>query len=449
MSADQQSSSPFVNDLQHALILCSQELDASATSDDKSPRNMLSSKERALLTAYRQQPELSSRIEAFTQQTVELRGLLKMLPVKPTGSEFAVEVRRRIQEIQKQSPADGGPATSGTEEPGSIHDGVKVTICRENADAFAFGTVHRHMRSSATTRATVCLSTLALAMLVVLMLQRPDATPTLASRSLPLGTSASAGVLTGDELTVGTEAEQLLVDSEQLRIFAVKIASADSQDVRDQIRAILDEAGLKMMVSPMSVSQETNRFSHSDGFGVLLTAAPSNVNALLAGVRHSSLVRSAEWDPDRVADMDRQQLIDAVLHSMQSPTRSELHFGEVFLAVPANASQNEQNVIAEQEMLAISRLGHPGLDQDLASPNVPNSPDINPELRSKTPAGSRIAAAGQNADSKKSSSSGVTARSPQPATAQQNSGTAIAGDLPFVLVVFQFDASENPSDCVL
>ena len=67
-----------------------------------------------------------------------------------------------------------------------------------------------------------------------------------------------------------------------------------------------------------------------------------------------------EWNPERIGDLDREELLSRFTESMQTPTQSDRFFGEVFVLLPKDRTVRVQKIFpaagAENSDTSIARL---------------------------------------------------------------------------------------------
>lgn len=274
--------------LADALLLCSRDLDGD-----------LNAEEQQRLAGHQQDERLAAEIQQFRRHSLQLRQTLASWPV-----------------------ADSGP---GIIEAVRSHRGASATVRPR----------FPHARRLAT-----ALTGLAAAMVLFFLMRTPEVSPLVASRT---GSDAPGAAARGRIVAASVpDAEAATPDADQVRtlalandpdwqILSVRIDSNDRDEVLQQIQALAVAAGLSLQ------SVTTGDNTSDDSFGVLLTAAPVGRQQFVDNVARFQHVTSSEWDPAEIAQWNRQELIAAVRSSMLSPTRSELHFGEVFVAVPGAA----------------------------------------------------------------------------------------------------------------
>lgn len=280
-------------------------------------------------------PDESSALALFQQTDAQrgvlaamtdLRGQLKALPVKPVSASFATSVHNAVDQLSAKLP----------------------------------GTSARVARRGRIVRVIVAVSVTACAAALMLLLQRPaDNSHQLsrASDSPAAGqtintpaNSAAAGRTTVNVSTKGegtappsTVAElnvsaqqnqmQVFIENDDWDIVVVQVHSKDRNSVMRNIEALV--AQHDMDIKPVAGNDR-------DGtrFGILLTSTGVKDNAFIESVVSETDAESADWNVQSVANSTRKSLIHSLQESLKTPTHSELHFGQVYIALPKFTEQN-------------------------------------------------------------------------------------------------------------
>lgn len=275
-------------------------------------------------------PEVGRIVQQFERDARYLKALLASLPVQPVGPQLQQQVLSTVKAGSVNRP--------------------------------------RHLRARRLTSAVAAVATV-LALLILLRAPAERAVPTAAQAPetrFQNGAQADAFASGADQFGRAAEMNAspapaelqaiALAQGEDWQILSVRIASDSRDEVLQQIQTLAQAAGLNMQSVAAGAEQEL------PSFGVLLTSAPAEGQTFVEQVEHSPLVQSAAWDPSEIGQMNRQQLIAAVRASMLNPSRSELHFGEVFLALPGRK---------EQESSQLARAGAPAPPPLVQSPTDP------------------------------------------------------------------------------
>ena len=144
--------------------------------------------------------------------------------------------------------------------------------------------------------------------------------------------AAPANLMAANEAISESSSEadvQPLIQSEDWNVVVVRIDAADRDQAMDQIQSIVRKAGLQLKGS---VGHEESRW-----LGVVLTsnvAGREDVVSAMEGVGTSNGYVT-ETPP---VDSQEALFIAAARESLKHPTRSELHYGKVFVALPSASS---------------------------------------------------------------------------------------------------------------
>lgn len=173
-------------------------------------------------------------------------------------------------------------------------------------------------------------------------------------------------------------AATVLSQGEDWQILVVRVSAANRDAVMKQIEDVAVSTGLRMESVDHSVSVLTD-VDPASRMGIMLTSGRPEANAFVDSVTHSAIIQSSEWNPAEIAKMDRRSLIAAIRESMKTPSKSELHFGEVFLALPRQREIHvARNDVPRSDSTANDPVGDgsPGSAANPASDALPRS---NPE----------------------------------------------------------------------
>ena len=113
----------------------------------------------------------------------------------------------------------------------------------------------------------------------------------------------------------------------------VKVGAADRQDVRDKVQGVLQQHGLLLA--------DTAPVQMPDWLGVVLTSDSLLQQSLVQAVSMAVGGAPAEWNPSRILSASREELIEAVRRSLESPTQAELARGEIYVAVRDEPAASE------------------------------------------------------------------------------------------------------------
>lgn len=118
-----------------------------------------------------------------------------------------------------------------------------------------------------------------------------------------------------------------LWESDNWNLVVVKVNGQNQDEAMDLIQKIVNRHGLHL--------QRSAGADQSQWLGVVLTSATSDSENVLAAME--SVGGSQSGLPSgSMTDSTKVEIIDAVRESLRHPTRSELHHGKIFLALPTN-----------------------------------------------------------------------------------------------------------------
>jgi hypothetical protein len=120
-------------------------------------------------------------------------------------------------------------------------------------------------------------------------------------------------------------------------VVVLEVSSSDRSVAMKQIEAFMQKHGFSMNEHRDEVKTES-----PDWLGVILTSAPAVPQQMTDDAVSQGIVDDVEWDPRTIAETSREDLIDAVRRSLQTPTESELIHGRVYVAVPRNNSEADR-----------------------------------------------------------------------------------------------------------
>lgn len=136
--------------------------------------------------------------------------------------------------------------------------------------------------------------------------------------------------------------------------------------VTEKLRDAVDQRGLKIH----SLNEGNDPSSKS--LEVLMASSESSVTFLEALNEDATDVRT-EWNPERIGEFEREELLKRFSASMQTPSRSDQHFGEVFVVLPKDRTVRVESLTAPNEVaspdskLAVQESPTPDID-DSANP---------------------------------------------------------------------------------
>jgi hypothetical protein len=142
---------------------------------------------------------------------------------------------------------------------------------------------------------------------------------------------------------------QPLIQSDDWNVVVVRIDASERDQAMDQIQSIVKKAGLQLKGS---AGHDESRW-----LGVVLTSnlvgREDVVNAMEGVGASNGHVTEGKSD-----DSQEAIFIAAARESLKHPTRSELHHGKVFVALPSPAVNSESQIVAD------ARKAAPGDSED-------------------------------------------------------------------------------------
>ena len=162
-----------------------------------------------------------------------------------------------------------------------------------------------------------------------------DAAPELQQQMAPAEIGAASATSADPVVT--------LAKTPDWKVVLVKVGAADRQDVRDKVQGVLQQHGLLLA--------DTAPVQMPDWLGVVLTSDSLLQQSLVQAVSMAVGGAPAEWNPSRILSASREELIEAVRRSLESPTQAELARGEIYVAVrdePAASESRSRSAPARQ-----------------------------------------------------------------------------------------------------
>jgi len=162
-----------------------------------------------------------------------------------------------------------------------------------------------------------------------------DAAPELQQQMAPAEIGAASATSAEPVVT--------LAKTPDWKVVLVKVGAADRQDVRDKVQGVLQQHGLLLA--------DTAPVQMPDWLGVVLTSDSLLQQSLVQAVSMAVGGAPAEWNPSRILSASREELIEAVRRSLESPTQAELARGEIYVAVrdePAASESRSRSAPARQ-----------------------------------------------------------------------------------------------------
>ncbi len=306
-------------------------------------------------------------LKSFRSQCQQIRTTMRLLPVTPVGSSLFVQPPADAKSVS--STATGSTATGST-ATGSTAAGSTAAVELEIHKPRPF---EEPKTRSGAQRLVVGIVTSVLCGVLFLSLNRsPDdaaSTPMMAELS-PLSPENSLApdrpfsLETSDEMMVGRisgaaapvespaaaapvmEADMPtllvensgaseddisiapLIQSDNWNVVVVKVDRHDRDMAMDRIQAIVKEHGLRL--------QKSAGQDQSEWLGVVLTSAVDQNSEVLTAMERDLGEQSPAKGAanSKVAESTSLEIIAAVRESLRYPTRSELHHGRIFVALP-------------------------------------------------------------------------------------------------------------------
>ncbi len=233
------------------------------------------------------------------QQWRHLGDCLRTIPIQP-GGQISATVRSRIESSQATVTRAG--------------DSVSANTARQS---------RRNVVVVLTTAVAIAI----VAVPVSLLLTQAD--------SIPASTTADAG---GKLPYDSAQAKSVLpANSRDWQVVVVTVSEQQHATLSSKLRQSMGQNGLQIQ----SLS-ETSQYGDQT-MGVLMSSADTSWELLdalntefVGGVRGDI---QTEWNPQQIGDFNRDELLIRLTESMKTPTRSDIHFGEMFVVVPGNGTQ--------------------------------------------------------------------------------------------------------------
>ena len=296
-------------------------------------------------------------LKSFRSQCQQIRTTMRLLPVTPVGSSLFVQPPADAKSVSSAgagSTATGSTATGELEihkprpfeEPQTRSDAQRlvVGIVTSVLCGVLFLSLNRSPDDAASTPMMAELSPLSSEH--ALASDRPFSLETsdeMMVGRIPVAAAplefpaAAAPVMEADMPTLlaensGASEDDIsiapLIQSDNWNVVVVKVDGHDRDMVMDRIQAIVKEHGLRL--------QKSAGQDQSEWLGVVLTSAvDQNSEVLTAMERDLGEQSPAKGAADsKVAESTSLEIIAAVRESLRYPTRSELHHGRIFVALP-------------------------------------------------------------------------------------------------------------------
>ena len=151
----------------------------------------------------------------------------------------------------------------------------------------------------------------------------------------------SASLSLPENPLLATAENTLPTPSADWDVVVVTVSDDHYENATSQLRKKADEEQIELRV----VSEGANETADSMD---ILVASNETSDQVLAALIEGDTSAEQEWNPMLVGDLDREQLLQKVAESMQIPTRSDEHFGEVLVVL----SQEEAVSVVKQPFSA-------------------------------------------------------------------------------------------------
>ncbi len=110
-------------------------------------------------------------------------------------------------------------------------------------------------------------------------------------------------------------------------VVVVTVSDEQANLVTEKLRDAVDERGLE--IHSLNEGKSANR----ESLELMMASSESSVE-LLEALNADSHAFETEWNPKQIGDLNRDELLSRFSESMQTPTRSDEFFGEVFVVLP-------------------------------------------------------------------------------------------------------------------
>ena len=292
-------------------------------------------------------------VSRFDNHCRRLGELIRSLPARPVGAEFTRSVMQQVRQMPLK--------------PVELTSEARLVVNNRAAEDITVPDLSRYHGVSQRSSSRGITSSIALAVtaVVMLMIGRPFNNQSAVDRNLAVSESAdespelvrlkllkpaaeppgSVETLAANfgfvddnskvfsDVDIKTARTSVLSEGPDWQIVVVHVDSSDRAAVMQMVAKAANDLNMDIRTMPDAIQQQSN------SIGVLLTSAAVKNQSFLDSVTQAPQVSSSEWNPLAIGQMDRQELINAVRESMLHPTKSELHFGKIYLAMPRSGSQ--------------------------------------------------------------------------------------------------------------
>ncbi len=143
----------------------------------------------------------------------------------------------------------------------------------------------------------------------------------------------ASAIAAADDAAANTSTDDVitpLVQSDNWNVVVVKVDGQDRDQAMDRIASIVMEHGLRL--------QRSNGEGRPEWVGVVLTSADGASEDVVTAMENGMSESTASRDTagSRMSPEASSKIIAAVRESLQYPTRSELHHGRIFVALPTS-----------------------------------------------------------------------------------------------------------------
>jgi len=292
------------------------------------------------------------RANAYRVQCAQLREKLQQLPVIPSQLQWDILAAqcRPMSQASTSTPLESSPPIPLLESPRPrmrhvMAVATTLIVCvvcaillrppfpdQSAADRTSFLTDSPFPPASPDAAATATMQVPAPA--------AAAASPAAVATASPAASAEASSPAIG-------ELQPLLTESEW-QVVVVRVRRGGPEDVLKELREVLARHGLTLARSQPVTTPEW--------LGVFLPATIPQQKSLLDEVQQGLVVDAPEWDPAEIMRSSRDSILRAVRQSLESPTRSELSGGEVFVAVSPAISDVEP-VLAKSLDAAARQMG--------------------------------------------------------------------------------------------
>jgi hypothetical protein len=267
-----------------------------------SPEELLSARFDGSPSAESSAPKTSQESELI-QQWRHLGECLRDIPIQPCD-QISTAVRSCIESSQPEVVPEGCSVSSeSTRHQGSV----------------------RHIRS------IIVVLTAVVAILIVTV---PISLLVTQTDSIPVAAIPDSG---GNlPYALAEESPILPANSQDWQVVVVTVSEQKHAEVSSKLRQSIGQSGLEIQsLSEADLNDDRTMgvlMSSADTSWELLDALDTGFNNGVAGDIQT------EWNPQRIGNFDRDELLARLAESMKTPTQSDVYFGEMFVVVPTNGA---------------------------------------------------------------------------------------------------------------